>query len=330
MKILKDLWSWQFSEGEFNTMYYAMGLNLSGSKQSEYIGRKTFLRVKNSVEKKLKQKAGCDNLNYDVSTKDKFYANSIFTANGIPCIQNLALISGSSLIFSDGREENIESLLEFKDPFILKNIVLEAGEGVFICRIVNSNCEVNGIIKDWNSFKSFLGSKLWVVQKKNSSHKALRKFNSSALNTTRIVTILNSVEPEYLCGFQGFATDNAFIDSWSHGSVYVGIDVKKNCLKEFGFTSASDKRSGILTAHPDSGIIFKDYEIPFLKDTVDLCIRAHRLLYFNFIIGWDVAITDSGPLIVEANEKPGMNVAQSLNGGLQKKIFQYSSNMLVP
>jgi len=41
-----------------------------------------------------------------------------------------------------------------------------------------------------------------------------------------------------------------------------------------------------------------------------------------------VAITDSGPLIIEANEKPGMNVAQALNGGLRQKIVERADKIL--
>jgi hypothetical protein len=327
LKILRDLLAWQINEGGFNDMYYAMGLHLAGSDQKEYIGRDRFLKIKNTTERKLRQIAGCEGLNYDVITKDKFYANSIFIANGIPCIQNLALISGSRLIFPDGRQESLESILSFNNPFILKNIALEAGEGVFLCRIVGRKVDINGEIKDWGDFKKILKSKIWVLQKQYSSHKVFNKFNSSALNTTRIVTILNGQEPEYLCGFQGFATKNAQIDTWSHGSVYVGIDIVNECLREYGFTSISDNRPGILTAHPDSGVLFKDCRVPFLKEAVDLCIRAHKILYFNFIIGWDVAITDEGPLIVEANEKPGMNVAQCVSGGLKRNIFITSSTI---
>lgn len=327
LQILRDLLVWQFIEGEFNDMYYAMGLHLAGSRQKEYIGRKSFLKIKNSTERKLKQIAGCDGLNYDVISKDKFYANSVFTANGIPCIQNFALISGFSLIFPDGSNENIESIREMTDPFFIKNVSVEAGEGIFLCRIVDSKVDINGEIKEWETFRRILKNKKWVVQKRYSSHKILNKINSSALNTTRIVTIFNGQEPEYLCGFQGFATGKELTDSWSHGSIYVGIDIVKGCLKEHGITSTSDKRSGLLLSHPDSGVVFKDFEIPCLNEAVDLCIRAHRLLYFNFIIGWDVAITDSGPLIVEANEKPGMNVAQALNGGLKEKIMEYAAKI---
>jgi glutathione synthase/RimK-type ligase-like ATP-grasp enzyme len=68
--------------------------------------------------------------------------------------------------------------------------------------------------------------------------------------------------------------------------------------------------------------------IPFIKESVKLCINAHRLLYFNFIIGWDVAITDEGPMIVEANEKPGLNIAQCIDGGLGEKIIKHALQIL--
>ena len=328
LQILTDLIAWQLREGEFNKMYYSMGLHLAGSVQKEYIGRKSFMRIKNNVERKLKQKAGCEDLNYDVITKDKFYANSVFIANGLPCIENLALISSSGLIYPDGKTVDLDSILNLTFPFFIKSITLEAGEGVLFCQIVNNEILVNGVQKTISDLSKILSNKKWILQKKYVSHKNLEEINSTALNSTRIFTIQNENGPDFLCAYQGFATGNATSDSWQHGSVYVGIDLENETLKESGLTSVSDKRSGLLKEHPDDGIKYKDYKIPFLQEAVGLCIRAHRLLYFNFIIGWDVAITDSGPLIVEANEKPGINVAQALNGGLRREIMERADKIL--
>jgi len=325
---LKDLCLWQLQEHDFNTMYYAFALNLAGSRQNDFIGRRSFLRIKESVEAKLRNRAGCLNVRYDAVTKDKFYANSIFTANGIACLRNLAFIHGTEMIYTDGRHEKADALLNLQGTFFIKNTVLEAGEGVCRCRIVDGKIEVNGETKSLGSFTQMLGSKVWVVQRQYLSHPLIRKINASALNTTRIITILNGTEPQYLGGFQGFATASAMTDSWSHGSVYAGIDPLTGCLKEYAVTSIEDKRLGLLKEHPDSGVVFKGYRIPFLKEAVDLCLKAHRLLYFNFVIGWDVAITDEGPLIVEANEKPGMNAVQCLDGGLRKKIEKYAAHYL--
>ncbi len=328
IRILGELLIWQIREHNFNRMYYAYGLNLAERKQDDYIGRNEFLKLKNKVEKKLKTRAGCEKYEYNITTKDKFIANSILAANNIPCIENLALYSHSILNFKDGRRTGIDGFKAFKDVFIVKNIVLEASEGVLVCRFNKGKIEVNGILHTVESFSNLLGEKVWVVQRWHLSCKEIRQINTSALNTTRIVTILNDGNPQYLCGFQAFATGKASTDSWDKGSVYVGVDIQKECLKADGYCSLNDKEKSIVSTHPDSGICFDGYKLPGLRDALELCIKAHQLLYFSFVIGWDVAITDEGPLIVEANEKPGMNVVQCTDKGIRKEIIQIAGKYL--
>lgn len=327
-EIVKDLIEWQFRESEFNWLYYAMGLNITGSKQNNFIGRKTFLRIKNKVEKKLRADANVSCLNYDVITKDKFYLTSILSQNSIPCIKNIAVIVRGKLVTSNNTELPLNELINIDKEFVLKNITLESSEGVLTCEVVNSKVKTVDSLLNIDELKKKLGQSIWVVQKKHYSHAAIQKINNSALNTTRIVTILSSNSPEYLTGFQGIATNNAVTDSWSNGAVYVGIIPEKDSLKSEAFTSPSDHREGVLKYHPDSKVEFKGYNIPYLSEAVKLCIKAHKLLYFNFIIGWDVAITNDGPFILEANEKPGMNVVQCIDGGLREKILIYSKNIL--
>lgn len=327
-RILLDLISWYSREHEFNKMYYAWGLNISNKQQEHYIGRREFLKIKNRVEKLLKKQCGCPELNYDVITKDKFYANSIFKANGVPCIPNVAVIFNSKIVFPESQVKGLDAIFGLKDTFFVKNTVLEAGDGVLTCRIMDDQIMVNDDLVSLKTFTNKLQNKTWVVQDQFHSHQDIKKLNPTALNTTRIVTIMNGTEPEYLTGFQAFATNNATTDSWSKNSVYVGIDVENLCLKEFGFYNLDVKDKSLVTEHPDSHIKFKDYKLPYLKEAVELCIRAHNLLFFNFVIGWDVAITDEGPFIVEANEKPGMNAVQCIDAGLRNAIRQHADKYL--
>lgn len=324
LRKLIDLLIWCAKAQQVNVYYYSFGLNINNTKQRDFIDRPSFISIKNRIEKLIKSSLLISNLSYDVITKDKYYFGSILSANSISCLENKAVLIRGIAYTKEGRNEDTKKILPANEFFFIKDISLEASEGVFKCIFNNNTLKVNDKIVSFSDFSLMLNNRIWILQKQYKSHEIIRKVNSSALNTTRIVTILNRNEPEYLCGFQGFATGDAMTDSWSHGSVYVGIDIERSCLKEFGYTSLSDTRPGLLTEHPDSKIVFKDYYIPFIKEAVDLCIKAHRLLYFNFIIGWDVAITDDGPLIVEANEKPGMNVAQCVDGGLRKKIMEYA------
>lgn len=101
---IKELFRWIMRENYFNYMYYAFGLNISGANQAEYIGRNEFFYIKHKVEKYLKKEAHCEPLHYDVITKDKFYANSVFRANNIDCVDNIALVYSGKIIYKDGKE----------------------------------------------------------------------------------------------------------------------------------------------------------------------------------------------------------------------------------
>ena len=320
LRKLIDLFKWQLRERDFNRMYYAYGLNIKGRGVNDFIGRREFLKIKDEKEKELKKRAGCENLEYEVVTKDKFIFNCFLQANNIPCAEIFGIIKNNVFINTVNGEFGIKELLKLHKDFVLKNITLEASEGIFVCIINANGIEMNGVYISIDSFIEKISNKIWLVQKLYISHLKLREINSSALNTTRIVTILKNSNPEYLTGFQSFATGNAKTDTWGKGSVYVGIDIRNECLKKYGYFNPEDKNNSISDKHPDSGIIFTDFKIPYLKDAVNLCIRTHKLLYFNYVIGWDVAITDEGPVIIEANEKPGMNVVQCVDEGLRNKF----------
>ncbi len=327
-KICGDLIKWYFKYGERNKMYFAWGLNEKGKLLSDYISRKEFLKIKSKAERHLLKINNIILLNYDVVTKDKFVANSFLSANNIPCIPHYGVIIRGEFYPTDNSDiDNLDLLLDKEEGIVFKSITLEFSEGFILYQKRDNGIFMNGKGNSLSELKKILSSGVWLVQKKISSHKALRMINNSALNTTRIVTIRDKKGPIYLTGFQAFARGAAVTDSGSGGSIYVGIDIEKECLKEYGLYNTGDPVCTFLNKHPDSGITFKDHKIPFLKEAIQLCIKAHNLLYNNFIIGWDVAITDDGPVIVEANERPGMNIVQSLDGGCRKRIISCYKNI---
>lgn len=57
---------------------------------------------------------------------------------------------------------------------------------------------------------------------------------------------------------------------------------------------------------PWSGVKFGGQEVPFFNQAIDMVVRAHRTLYpAHFRLGWDVAICDQGPMIIEVNCRDG-------------------------
>jgi hypothetical protein len=323
-----DLFSWLLRDDQFNHHYYSFGLNLKKSRQKEFIGRKEFLAIKYKVEYQLKKDHGFNELSYDVVTKDKFIANAIFTTYDIPSVPVLGLVNCNEIFYTNGKIETLNGLLHFKNPFVLKNVILECGDGFMLCKSIGDKLCINDKIVSIDELRRRLGKGKWIIQNKIESHKRIRSVNSSALNTTRVVTILNRNDPVYLTGFQSFATGNTQIDSWDRGSVYVGINYQNSILVGWGYYHPSISGFARVEEHPDTGIKFDGYSVPFLRESVQICLEGHRLLYNNFVIGWDVVITDNGPFILEANEKPGMNAVQCIDGGLRNIIKEYYRNTI--
>ena len=64
---------------------------------------------------------------------------------------------------------------------------------------------------------------------------------------------------------------------------------------------------------------------------LDLCFRAHRAFAGLRIIGWDVGITDDGPLLVEGNATPDLDLMQiALDRGLKPEFLRIAAQGPTP
>ena len=78
-----------------------------------------------------------------------------------------------------------------------------------------------------------------------------------------------------------------------------------------------------MTQHPDNGLVFEGFEIPFFKEAVEMAKDLHSKLYRIHSIGWDIAITPDGPVFIEGNSLWEISLIQTANGGLKKQIEKY-------
>lgn len=70
-----------------------------------------------------------------------------------------------------------------------------------------------------------------------------------------------------------------------------------------------------MTHHPDSDLALQGHQLPHWPDAIALVTRAHRTAFPRFVsLGWDVALTPDGPVLIEANAGWGAEIMQTLNG----------------
>lgn len=76
-------------------------------------------------------------------------------------------------------------------------------------------------------------------------------------------------------------------------------------------TDAVDQNHGeVYKTHPVTGEAFQGLQIPAWEETIQMMKKAVSLGSRISNIGWDVAITKTGPLLIEANTIPGFMTAQ--------------------
>lgn len=180
------------------------------------------------------------------------------------------------------------------------------------CYKVEYDCgfKLNG--KSFSSTEAFETLLNHSIEPYIEQHPALNKLYANAVNTIRIVSIShnNKISIFYSCIMIG--SEGSFVSGIPLGGIVVGIDKKNGVLCTPGHKSKKPN-FGKLTHHPDTGIQLQGFQIPMWEEVIQLVKDAHQVLGDIHSIGWDIAITPMGPIIVEANNDWGTMVAEYIS-----------------
>lgn len=153
-----------------------------------------------------------------------------------------------------------------------------------------------------------------LVQPLAKNHPALADLSNGALITARIVTIRNeSGGHEAVCAlFRMAVGDNRLVDNFHAGGIAAPVDLATGRLG-----AATDwglrPRYGWCSHHPDTGGVIEGRVLPLWAETRALAEHAHGAFADRHIIGWDMAILENGPHIVEANGGPDTDMHQRVS-----------------
>lgn len=78
--------------------------------------------------------------------------------------------------------------------------------------------------------------------------------------------------------------------------------------------SAQIEREDV-THHPDSGVALLDVEIPFWDELVLLCEETAKRIPMEYL-GIDIALSEKGPVILEVNARPGIEIQNISHEGM--------------
>lgn len=325
---LWDLFRWKLLHREVLTDYYKYGFETkSHSEQDEYLSPSEMDQYREKITRILGLSLSEYNFSYLVVTADKYLANNYLNYLGIPCAENLGLINNESVVWREGKVESLESLLVGRNGAVfVKHISSSCGKGIFKIDYSKQMMFSEDGLLPVNQLLQIFKKGTWVVQKEVKQHHDLDLINPNVVNCLRINTVLNNFKPEYSTSFIKLATGKTVVDNWDKGSLLVGIDYTTGSMLSKGYYKIDGLDVCYFKTHPDTGMVLKGTVIPYFKEAVDLCLKAHQYYYGTFTIGWDVAITPDGPVIIEVNSTPLIFPLQLLFGGLRKRVEQLCSS----
>ena len=150
-----------------------------------------------------------------------------------------------------------------------------------------------------------------LIQPRIENHPALSDLNNGALATVRALTCLDEQgRPELVAAvFRMAIGSNNVVDNVHAGGIVAAIDLERGTLGP-ATNLGTDLRMGWLSRHPVSGAPIEGRVLPFARELRPFAERAHRSFADRTIVGWDIAITATGLVLVEANGAPDLDIMQ--------------------
>jgi hypothetical protein len=156
------------------------------------------------------------------------------------------------------------------------------------------------------------GAQTLLVQERLENAPSVARFAQASLVVIRVITCLDASGRAHAT--HGMLRVLSKLEpGWPSAAEYgAPIDLATG---ELGWL-ASDKREDALDffdLHPVTGARVAGAQLPEWPEVKELALRAHAVFDDRFVIGWDVAVTPEGPVLIEGNAYPDFAFLQRVH-----------------
>lgn len=317
--ILKDQIVNIFIHSSIDEYYYMYGLDVKRNvKNSEYVIYRDFMMARD--------KLNLSNPHNDSALlRNKLFFESLAQTIGIPTPQNIAYSESGDLMLlhTDGVFTSdwscLNNLLEKDVVLYGKPIDGECGTGILKIRATTNELIVNGEKCSYDNLRKRCLKGRYIFQIQLKQHPEMQRIYPGSVNTIRMTTVRNpqSGKIEILPPTLRIGAHGSFVDNFSKGGVIVAMDTKSGNLAEWGFFKPMYGFKS--RVHPDTKIKFSSFHVPYYEEAKRLAVYFHSFLNLHSI-GWDIAISEDGPVFIEGNDNWEINLPQTFDNPFKKEF----------
>lgn len=213
--------------------------------------------------------------------------------------------------FENGTVDDLKKFLSNNEEFMVKPRDGLGGKGVYK--------EYRKNIKDVNEFYDYLKNNNLFIEEYVKQNKEINKLCKESVNTIRIMTFAYNGKSEIVYAAMRIGNGINNVDNFHQGGMGCKIDLDKGIL----IGDAYDKDLNHFKVHPKSKVKFDGFKIPYWEEAKKLVLDASKVNNNIHMVGWDVAITDGGPTLIEGNRRPGFDLIQVLSKRGRKDIMRH-------
>ena len=183
-------------------------------------------------------------------------------------------------------KEQLSRFLKGKSKIMAKPIDGVGGEGIKIIDAKDKN-----IYEEYNNY---------LLEEVITQNKKLAELYDKSVNSIRMFTFFDGKNAYLLQAILKLG-NGGYVDNFSSGGMYAFLNDKGVVI-----TPAIDKDDNIFGIHPISKKQILNFQVSQFEEAKKLVLEAAKEIPQIKYIGWDVAISDKGPCIIEGNSYPGV------------------------
>lgn len=141
----------------------------------------------------------------------------------------------------------------------------------------------------------------FVIQERIRCSEDVSRIHKESCNTFRVVTYRWKNTIFSFPVIMRIGRNNNHVDNAHAGGIFIGVENDGN-LKPTAFTEFNEKYA----VHPDSGVVFANYNVAGFDQVVNAAKNMHNMLPQLGLVNWDFTIDETNtPMLIEANTRGG-------------------------
>lgn len=148
-----------------------------------------------------------------------------------------------------------------------------------------------------------------------SNHPELAAISSGALCTIRVLTCLDeNNRPEVTnVVLRMPRTPGIIVDNFHAGGIAAKV-MLDNGIIGAATGLGQDRNTAWFENHPTTGAVILGRQVPMWHQVLALARQVHAVFPDQILVGWDIAVLETGPHLIEGNKGPDLDIIQRTGG----------------